>query len=258
MSRRTVKGMVCAALAAALAAPAGAATILTAVADAYVRGGSYGNTNYGSATTLDAKYDAGTATTNSRKVYARFDLSGLTDSVTSATFALTIAAAGLGSDPANTVWTFEVYGLKDDFAPSGSELGRNWAENAITWNNAPANVTSHGANVDAADVYGGTYLDTFAVTGRGTVNGVYPIAGGAGSPLVDFINSDTDDTVTFIVVRRTQGTAAATAGQQFAPHDNATYAGPRLTLTPEPATLGLTGLGLAAALLRRGRKRGGA
>ena len=93
--------------------------------DAYVRGGTYASTNYGSEVTLMVKNDS--SSDYLRKSYFTFDFSTYSGiSVNSAK--LRYCVAYTGSDATRTV---KVYGVTDE----------SWQEGSITWNNAPAGST---------------------------------------------------------------------------------------------------------------------
>lgn len=95
-------------------------------ADAHVRNGSYANTNYGTATTLDVKADA---TSYFRKSYLKFEISAAS-SVGAATLGLYVASTGSTSSR-----TISVYAVPTT----------TWSETTITWNNAPAAGTLLGS-----------------------------------------------------------------------------------------------------------------
>lgn len=109
----------------ALAGPT--VTDLSATNDAYVRGGTYASTNYGSDTTLVVKDDS--SADYDRQAYLKFDLTGLT-SITSAILILT--PVSLGTDMANMTIGVK---LLDDAADG-------WAESSLTWANKPASTGS--------------------------------------------------------------------------------------------------------------------
>jgi hypothetical protein len=246
------RAVILAILTLALAAPAAQAALLTAAADTYVRAGTSTNTNYNAGATLpylDVKSQSGDMQWT-RKTYVRFDLSSYTDPITDASLDLVIAGA-LGASTSTKVWTFAVYGLRDDFAPGAGILGNDWGETAITWNNAPGNDLASSTGIDVAAMYGAAPLGTFTITGKGTTGSGVGISGGPGSALVDFLKSDTDGRVTFVVVRPTDGTTTESVVHQFASRENSSYAGPQLNLVPEPATLALLGAGLAFVAARR-------
>ncbi|WP_269539033.1 DUF7594 domain-containing protein [Cerasicoccus fimbriatus] len=90
-------------------------------ADAYVRNGSYANTNHGLASSLWVKADA--SDEYNRRIFLRFDLSGYSGSITSAT--LSLMPNTVGSGIANT--DLQAYLVSND----------SWAETGITWNNQP-------------------------------------------------------------------------------------------------------------------------
>ncbi|MBV7532092.1 M60 family metallopeptidase [Chitinophaga sp. sic0106] len=92
-----------------------------AIADAYVRDGSYAANNYGNATTLVVKKDGNASF--SRISFVKFDLSQLTN-VSTAKLRLNIVGAGTAAT--GTQW--QIWKLGND----------GWTESAITWNNRPA------------------------------------------------------------------------------------------------------------------------
>ena len=91
-----------------------------AMADAYVRDGTYASTNYGTATGLVVKNDA---TSYARQTYLKFNLSAVKRPVTKAT--LRLYSSG-GNTSANTT-QLQLYKSKNT----------GWTENGITWNNKP-------------------------------------------------------------------------------------------------------------------------
>ena len=108
-------------------------TNLTPVADTYVNGGA-STTNYGTTTSMITK----TSSTD-RYAYLKFDLSGVSGSITSAKLKLFTKSLSSAS-------TRSVYALSND----------SWSETDITWNNKPSygselsnlNITSNGAYVE--------------------------------------------------------------------------------------------------------------
>ncbi|WP_240343726.1 DNRLRE domain-containing protein [Paenibacillus sp. SYP-B3998] len=97
----------------------------SAIADAYVRDGSYAAANYGSDTTLVTK--DGTSSGYTRKLYLKFNVSDLTNGIQSAKLRL---YGGNVQDSAAV--TVQVYGSTTD----------SWVEASLNWNNAPAATTS--------------------------------------------------------------------------------------------------------------------
>lgn len=91
-------------------------------ADAYVRGGVYANTNYGSSATLDIKNDSNLD--YARKAYLKFNFSDFSGNNISAA-KLRVYVYSSGTDPIRTI---RCYGTNDE----------SWSETGITWNNAPA------------------------------------------------------------------------------------------------------------------------
>jgi len=97
------------------------ATSFAPAADAYVRNGTYANTNYGTDTILEVKNDS--KTSFYRESYLRFDYSSYTgSSVGSATLKLYVSS--VNTDPSRVV---SVYGITDT----------TWGETSITYNNQP-------------------------------------------------------------------------------------------------------------------------
>ncbi|HOF18385.1 MAG TPA: hypothetical protein PK082_05710, partial [Phycisphaerae bacterium] len=135
---RTVTHLVLAVTAMVLlvSGPASAQTAVEAVADHYgnisapttVQGGN------GDGETLLVKY----ASSNSRKAWVRFDLTGLSfDSQADTTFRF--RQADIATEYTGTL---AVWALNSGFTPGGGILDTDWDEDALTWNNAPANNTS--------------------------------------------------------------------------------------------------------------------
>lgn len=94
---------------------------LYAGADAYTRDGTYGDSNYGSATVLTVKEDA---TGYRRKSVLKFDLSSVPGTITSATLRLTPTSVGTAAGIVHRLYQSTADG---------------WSETAITWNTVPAN-----------------------------------------------------------------------------------------------------------------------
>jgi hypothetical protein len=94
-------------------------------ADAYVQDGSSANTNFGTATALNLKTDSGTNNGLNRDVYLKFDLSGVSSSITNVKLRIyaALSASGSVSTSAYSVAT-----------TSWLEQGTG----SITWNNKPA------------------------------------------------------------------------------------------------------------------------
>ncbi len=204
-------------------------------ADASLVAGVDADSNFGSGTLLEVKKTLLRGDTILSML--RFDLSALTAPVLAAELVLT--AAGPGDATVN------VTGLND------SASGQNWGETAVTWNNAPGR---SGAGFDAATT---TFLGSIAPLS-------FPGSGSlATTDLLNFLSSDSDGLVTFLLNSRFSGDGF------YASKENADLAPPTLNLTlaeqsatsvPEPGTLALFGLGLLGAGMvarRRPRAPGG-
>jgi len=98
--------------------PSNSLTLGTA-ADAYVRDGSYANTNYGSTIDMQVKNDAAGYV---RKAFLRFSVAGVGLPITNARVILTPSSEGQSG------FTNQAFLVTND----------TWSESAITWNTAPA------------------------------------------------------------------------------------------------------------------------
>lgn len=249
-----------------------AAIITTATgtngADAYIQFGT-ATTNYGSLDALTIKYGGNDTGTTNRKGYLRFDLSSITDLVTDASLSLTLALNNGGSTnttPQN--FTFNVYGLNDGTTAGGGFLGEDWSESAITWSNAPANITSGAGAGNAVKTGAGTtnggqtaLLGSFSVNADPSGTTLLALSG---TNLVNFLNADTDNRATLIITRTgwTSGGGSPAPSQggansAFATKEHLTLSAPTLNVTviPEPSTLALAAIGLLG-LVEIGRRRG--
>jgi hypothetical protein len=114
------------------------------VHDTYVRGGSDADTNYDSDSKLRVKNASGES--NDRQTLVRFDLSGTSSTLISAT--LNLYCVGLTNGTPSAAFA---YSVADD----------TWQEDTVTWNTAPAAVTLLDSRTDIITV-GATY--SFDVT----------------------------------------------------------------------------------------------
>ena len=213
MSRPQMSAVLCLVVAGLLATQAHAVVITTdqgAGADAYVRSGSFGNSNSGTDAMLLLKNRGGNEQDYSRKSYARFDLSGIDLSAVSA------ATLNLVVDHTNLMAASGV----NVFALNDLDAGEGWGETTITWNNAPANNVDNGYGVDSA---------------RATDLGDAPLPGSApnGTPvsfasaaLTNAVKADTNGSFTLILSLVT----SANVSVDLASNNNTTYAEPALVL----------------------------
>lgn len=225
-------------LAVLVIAPLAVADVIPVDADAYIQGGS-STTNFGSVTQLLVKQDDSTATTYDRMVYLRFDLTSASASFTDASLHLNFVDSGAGTLATSSLsWVFHVYGLNDGNA------GENWVESNINWSNAPGHNTSGYAVTASAT----TDLGTFAFTGKTATVDFTSAA------LKNFITADTNDLVTFIILRDTQGTGSDSYVHAIASKENSDTDGATLTIIPEPASAALL-LGAIGLLTFSARRR---
>ncbi|OHB76698.1 MAG: hypothetical protein A2Z25_17900 [Planctomycetes bacterium RBG_16_55_9] len=189
-------------------------------ADTFVRGAEFGDTNYGSNSSVTLKNANGNG--YDRKGYIRFDVSG---TIMDASLDLTVSTnneGGGGTTP--QTFTVEVYGLAES-------LDHTWIENDITWNNAPGNDTSSSNFAEDATLLGSFIVEPIPVGN---------IVSFSDPALVDFINADTDNQIT-LLLRRTAGTSSS-HNLAFAAKEHASYSAPTLNtiaatraFSPDPA-----------------------
>ena len=101
----------------------GGTTNLEPEADTYARNGSYTNDNYGTLTHMDVR--TGSAG-NARKAFLRFNLAGLSGTVSSAVLRLQVDNTTPNGNVTNQVW----------FVSSDT-----WSETGMTYNNMPARIS---------------------------------------------------------------------------------------------------------------------
>ena len=131
---------------------------------------------------------------NRRKAWLTFDLEGVErNGFDEVELVLSIQASGLGYASVVPDATFAVYGLKDE-----SKDG-TWDEATMRWAEAPANVLDHGFQLQESEV---ELLGEFIVE-QGVSSGIRQISGDA---LRDFLESDSNDLVTLVIVRLTDET----------------------------------------------------
>ena len=223
---------------------AGAAPI-DAQKDSFIQKGN-ATTNYGNAASLVIK---GNNASTTRKVYMQFDISSIADpsSLIDAQLDLVGAQNSKGNNGTYPyTYVVEVYGLNDGVNETWVE-GNGGTDNTpageITWSNAPANNNDNTFSGSATSL--GSFT-LYAVVDGDLVGDPFGLDSAA---LLTFINSDTDGLVT-LMLRRTDGDGNCNLA--FASKEHATLAGPQLTLTiPEPATIALAAMGLAALRRRR-------
>ena len=178
-----------------------------------------------------------------RKAYIKFDLDGHNpDGSQPATFTIG-SALSPGAD-----FTAGVYGLLAGFVPDAGELGSDWSETVLTWDNAPANVDTI------------TGFDNTEATLIGTISPQQGDAAGQDysldiPTLGDFLQSG--DTVTLFLIVNDQ--SESSPSMLFASSEHFGTFGPQLNFSavPEPSTLTmLTFMALAVAFAVRRRRAG--
>jgi len=274
MSRRPFSHVVAATLFAA-AGPAAGAIITpgtgTNGADTYVQNGS--TSNFSAGADLVVKNTGDPAGTTNRKAYLRFDTATLPTPGTIGLATLTLGVSvnnGGGSGLPTTTpqnFIFSIFGLNDGATAGGGKLGEDWDPTTITYANAPANDITGGGSVltGSGTTDGGqaVLLGTFNVTEfqpSGTI-----VTAISGTPLINFLNANTDGRATFIVTRtgfspnttvvggNSSGPGNANSAFASAQATNVTL---RPTLTaevPEPGALAVAAVSGLLLLRRRAR-----
>ncbi|AHF94184.1 hypothetical protein OPIT5_08045 [Opitutaceae bacterium TAV5] len=217
-----------------LATSAAAANQYTPAADSGIRSDSPG-INYGT----DENIQVRGHTNFRRDFYVRFDISDLTSlsgvTVSDASFSITLSGNQSTRDSGNAA--INVYALNADYTATVEQLGFDWGETDLTYNNAP-------------DISAAALVGTFDISGllasRGTT---YTITGTAlTSFLNDYLAAGGSSNLTFIIRENASG---AGGYLQFASKENVTYDAPSLSIThgviPEPSTCAALAGALALA-----------
>ncbi|MCB1231958.1 MAG: FecR domain-containing protein [Verrucomicrobiae bacterium] len=155
---------------------------------------------------------------NRRKAWLTFDLRTIDKAkLTESQMILSIQPSGLGYASMVPDATFALYGLTDE------SFDESWGEDTLTWDNAPANVPDHGFKLDPEKTM---VLGEFTVE-QGVSSGLRSVDGQA---LTDFILSDTNDLVTFVLVRLTDETGSNGLVHAFASAEHPVAMPPTLRL----------------------------
>ena len=154
-----------------------------------------------------------------RKSYMAFDLGQLAGRrIREAELLLTIEPSDLGFASFVPDSTFAVYGLSDETADA-------WNENSLRWSSAPAH-----DGMSLMPVAGKTRLVGHFSIAQGVNRGTCVVKGAA---LADFLATDTNGQVTFIVVRETDETHSSGLVHAFATKENAKRPPPLLKVRVE-------------------------
>lgn len=181
--------------------------------DTYVRQGNGGGP-FGRSPLVMVKRSADKKT-NQRKIYLGFDLRRFKEAeIREAELVLAISSSGLGYASVVPDSEFTVYGLNDESLDE-------WGETSMTWQNAPANVLDHGSHLDESKV---VKLGSFEIK-QGVSSG---FRGVEGEPLSEFLNEDTNQLVTLIVVRETDQSSGNGLVHSFSSSEHPTAMAPTL------------------------------
>lgn len=214
------------------------ATIIAA-GDSYIQGGANAGNNYGTSTSITVKYTGTGVTDTSRIGYLYFEVGSLLDPIGSASLNLTPTTNN--TDVGSTPWTVQIYALANESLDNWIESGAG----SITWNNSPGHdAGSTSFNSDA--IYLGDLSVPAGITGTS-----YSFSNQA---LVDFLNTDTDGRVTFMLTRTSTPSSGFNLGFASKEHANLAYR-PSLTYeaVPEPGRMVLAALSGIAFLMTRRR-----
>jgi hypothetical protein len=226
-----------------------------ATQDSYINGGSAGF-QHGGLDSLRVENRGNTLNdlSYSKKAYIEFDISSHGEQVHQAELRLhVLPGEDVVGDADDRLWTFALYGLHESYKLN--ESYDTWLQMALRWDNAPGNDDELGG---AFLTQCTTLLDTFTIDGVGDGE-IITLTGDDGSELIQFLQSDTNGRVTFLIGRSTPGQLGRLTTHRFAsaeydpPDGPLGQDAPQLTILPEPATISLFCLG-AVALLRRSRK----
>lgn len=154
-----------------------------------------------------------------RVAFLTFDISEIDPTtLTGAELVLHIEPSDLGFASLVPDSQFTVYGLTNQAADF-------WNESSLTWKNAPA-LDPTFKTTKTPDPSQTTPLGTFEIT-QGTQSGTCKIKGSA---LLDFIRSDTNSLLTFLIFRETDETDRAGLVHAFTSKENASAPPPQLRL----------------------------
>ena len=151
-----------------------------------------------------------------RKAFMRFDLTGVdATKVAEATFQLQGVATNIGYASMMPDATFTLYGLID-------ESQDDWDANSITWLDCPANAGDSIAVDENATMLVGTF-----VVPQSSPQGRFEVSGAG---LVKFLQTDTNDRVTFVLIPETVGEEGESYVHGFASKRHPYLAAPTLRL----------------------------
>lgn len=184
--------------------------------DSYIQAGTKPTPEFGKHPFLRVKWTTGKPELN-RKGYLAFDLSQFAGKqIEDAELVLTIEPSELGFASFVPDSTFAVYGVTVENQDA-------WAENDLSWQNAPAHDPSQTTFNEpvAAQV---KLLGRFEVA-QGINRGTRKLRG---KDLVDFLASDTNQIATLIICRETNETADSGLVHAFATKENSARSAPML------------------------------
>lgn len=220
------------------------ADVFDANADSYIESDS-ADANFGD----DDRMRARTSDNfRQRNMYFRFDISGLSFDLADATEAsISIFGVAGDPDPSNILG---IYGVPD--------MAETWEEDTLTWANAPLKISSTPDAGDPNDISNDNPLSTFAIPESNNVGtGRYDVFAGEEFifsntiELVDFLKTDTNNSVTFVVQYATDNVGSTFNAGTL---ETSGVSPAQLVVIPEPSLATLLA-GCVGSLLVLGRRR---
>jgi len=230
-------------------------------ADSFVEFGTDINDTFGSDGFIRVRLHPANGTDDNarftRRSVIRFDLSSITETpVTSGDVNLELTFDGgfdpIGNPPefpnATFPVTFDLYGITNGVAADASPVSTGWVESTVAGSNAPGGSNSTSLNGDATGL-----LASVTINSTASANDSIAFTSAA---LTNFILSDTNDLVTFIIMTDDPTTGNGPSGGAIAQFwsKEGTGTAPTLTIIPEPGVYAVL-VGAIVGLLAWRRRR---
>ena len=197
------------------------------------------DTNYGSNQTIATKYD-GTGQNSSRVGMIRFDIGALSGTSANSSFSIYLDSMDLQYEVDGN-HQFRVYGIND------GNYDDLFNENTLTFTTSQSNGgVAEWDGWNKINLVSVTYLDTLSLE-SGDMGTMVSFSNSA---LDNFINADTNGTVSFVIQREENNASVDQfRSSEGADTVSAPTTAPTLTVVPEPSSLVLLLGGMLAAIL---------